>query len=173
MVYEATNGHLWAGELPAAWAFRRDDCAPFSQALPAMMQTISYRTGNDLDLDAVIELYRASTLGERRPVDDQERMGEMLRRANLVISAWEGGLLVGIARSLSDFTYCTYLSDLAVRVSHQRRGIGRELIRLTRQAGGRATIILLAAPKAVDYYTRIGFTGRPSAWTLGAEDQLQ
>ena len=138
-----------------------------------MTQRISYHTGNDLDLDAVIELYRASTLGERRPVDDKGRMGEMLRNANLMIAAWEGGLLVGIARSLSDFAYCTYVSDLAVRVSHQRHGIGRELIRLTRQAGGRATIILLAAPKAVDYYPRIGFTRHSSAWILGAEDQLQ
>jgi predicted N-acetyltransferase YhbS len=138
-----------------------------------MMQKISYRTGNDLDLDALIELYRASTLGERRPVDDKERMGEMIRHANLVISAWKGGLLVGIARSLSDFSYCTYLADLAVRVSYQRRGIGRELIRLTRRAGGRATIILLAAPKAVDYYPRIGFKLHASAWTLGAKDQLR
>jgi predicted N-acetyltransferase YhbS len=138
-----------------------------------MMQQISYRTGNDLDLDAVIELYRASTLGERRPVDDKKRMGEMLRHANLVISAWEGELLVGIARSLSDFAFSTYLADLAVRVSHQRLGIGRELIRLTRQAGGRAMIILLAAPKAVDYYPRIGFKVHASAWTLGEEDRLQ
>ncbi len=138
-----------------------------------MTRRISYRIGNDLDLDAVVELYRASTLGERRPVDDRERMREMLRHANLVISAWEGGLLVGIARSLSDFAYCTYLSDLAVRLSHQRRGLGGELIRRTQRAGGQATIILLAAPKAVEYYPRIGFKAHPSAWTLGAEDSLR
>ena len=112
---------------------------------------IIYRTGNDLDLDAVIELYRASTLGERRPIDDRDRMGAMLRNANLVVTAWDGELLVGIARSVSDFSYCTYLSDLAVRMSHQRQGIGRQLIEQTREQGGKATIILLAAPKAVDY----------------------
>ncbi len=127
---------------------------------------ITYRTGNDLDLDPVIELYRASTLGERRPVDDRDRMGTMLRNANLVVSAWEGELLVGIARSVSDFSYCTYLSDLAVRLSHQRQGIGRELIRRTSELGGRAQVILLAAPKAVDYYPRIGFTRHPQAWML-------
>lgn len=64
---------------------------------------ITYRTGNDLDLDAVIELYRASTLGERRPIDDRDRMGTMLRNANLVVTAWDGRLLVGMARALSDF----------------------------------------------------------------------
>ena len=69
---------------------------------------ISYRTGNDLDLDVVIELYRASTLGERRPVDDRACMEAMLRNANLVVSAWDGDLLVGVARSVSDFSYCTY-----------------------------------------------------------------
>src|SRR5439155_1469289 len=86
---------------------------------------ITYTIGNDLDLDAVIELYRASTLGERRPVDDRGRMAAMLANANLVVTAWDGDLLVGISRALSDFCYITYLSDLAVRVSHQRRGLGR------------------------------------------------
>ena len=134
---------------------------------------ITYQTGNNLDLEAVIELYRASTLGERRPVDDRERMRLMLANANLVVTAWDGGLLVGIARSVSDFSYATYLSDLAVRASHQKQGIGRELIRRTRQAGGAAMVILLSAPKAVDYYPRIGMRPHPSAWMLGAEEHLR
>ncbi|MGE5645708.1 MAG: GNAT family N-acetyltransferase [Acidobacteriota bacterium] len=128
---------------------------------------IEYRVGAPVGLDAVIELYRASTLGERRPVDDRPRMAAMLERANLVVTAWEGDLLVGISRSLSDFAYVTYLSDLAVRASHQRMGIGKELIRATQRASGPdATIVLLAAPKAVDYYPRIGFTRHDSAWIL-------
>jgi predicted N-acetyltransferase YhbS len=133
---------------------------------------ITYRIGNDIDLDAVIELYRTSTLGERRPVNDRERMQLMLRNANLVVTAWDGQLLVGMARSVSDFSYATYLSDLAVRASHQRKGIGRELIRRTQAEGDKATVILLSAPKAVDYYPRIGMKSHPSAWTLGAEDSL-
>ena len=127
---------------------------------------IEYRTGNDLDLDEVIELYVDSTLGERRPVDDRERMAGMLRHANLVISAWDGDLLVGLSRSVTDLHYATYLSDLAVRLSYQRRGIGRELIEKTRAAAPSATIILLAAPAAADYYPRIGFTAHESAWVL-------
>jgi predicted N-acetyltransferase YhbS len=134
---------------------------------------IAYRTGNDLDLDAVIELYRASTLGERRPVDDRERMKLMLQNANLVVTAWDGELLAGIARSLSDFSYATYLSDLAVRLSHQKQGIGRELIRRTQALGGQATVILLSAPKAVAYYPRIGMKPHPSAWMLRAGETLQ
>lgn len=127
---------------------------------------ISYRTGNDLDLDAVIDLYRASTLGQRRPVDDRTRMRKMLQNANLVITAWDGALLVGISRSLTDFSYATYLSDLAVRQSHQRQGIGKELMRRTQQASAPATIVLLAAPAAEQYYPHVGFTHHPQAWRL-------
>ncbi len=130
------------------------------------VESLCYRVGNNLDLDAVLELYEASTLGERRPVHDRDRMAAMIRNANLVVTAWDGDLLVGIARSVTDFAYCTYLSDLAVRQSHQRHGIGRELIRRTRELGGEATVILLSAPAATGYYPRLGLTQHLSAWTL-------
>ena len=134
---------------------------------------IHYRTGNDLDLDQVIELYRASTLGERRPVDERERMAAMMRHANLVITAWEGELLVGISRSLTDFVYITYLSDLAVRMSHQRLGIGKQLMRRTQAAAPQAKIVLLAAPAAERYYPHVGFTHHPQAWILNTKDRIQ
>ena len=127
---------------------------------------IKYRTGNEVDLDAMIELYVDSTLGERRPVDDRERMGRMLEEADLVLTAWDGGKLVGISRSITDWVYCTYLSDLAVRADYQGRGIGKELVRRTREATPQATVILLSAPKAVDYYPKIGMTRHDSAWVL-------
>jgi len=135
------------------------------------MRGIAYRVGNDLDLDAVIELYRASTLGERRPVDDRDTMGAMMTHANLVVTAWDGDLLVGIGRTLTDFAYVGYMSDLAVRLSHQRQGIGTELIRRTRERMGPASaLVLLAAPKARAYYPGLGFTQHDSAWVLRASD---
>ena len=128
----------------------------------------------DSSLDKVVELYRASTLGERRPVDDRERMRQMFIHANLVVTAWDGAQLVGIARSLTDFTYITYLSDLAVRVSHQRQGIGRELVRRTQIAcGPKGRVLLLAAPAAEKYYARIGFEQKPQAWWIGNRDPLK
>jgi predicted N-acetyltransferase YhbS len=133
---------------------------------------IGYRVGNDIDLDAFIDVYRDSTLGERRPVDDRERMQQMLARANLVVSAWDGERIIGVARSLSDFCYATYLSDIAVRLPYQRRGVGRELIRRTQAEGGKATVYLFAAPKAVDYYPRVGF-GAGSGWMLRSEEKLR
>ena len=134
---------------------------------------IQYRTGNDIELDEVIDLYVDSTLGERRPVADRARMAGMLRHANLVITAWDDDLLVGISRSVSDFHYATYLSDLAVRLSYQRRGLGRELIQRTRAAAPDAAIILLAAPAAEAYYPRVGFTAHASAWVLRAGEPLR
>ncbi|HUR39187.1 MAG TPA: GNAT family N-acetyltransferase [Planctomycetota bacterium] len=135
---------------------------------------IRYRTGNHVDLDALIDLYKASTLGKRRPVDDRERMASMLRHANLVVTAWDGELLVGVSRALSDFSFVTYLSDLAVRQSHQKRGIGKELIRRTQaQAGKHAKLILLAAPAAEQYYPHIGFTHHPQAWMLGPDERVK
>jgi predicted N-acetyltransferase YhbS len=135
---------------------------------------ITYRTGNQLDVDAVIELYNSCSLGARRPVGERDRMVTMLANANLVITAWDGDVMVGISRSLTDFTYATYLSDLAVRETYQRHGVGRELIRLTQEAGGPKTrVILLAAPAAVDYYPRVGFTRHDSAWTILGNEPLQ
>ncbi|MGK2855634.1 MAG: GNAT family N-acetyltransferase [Thermoanaerobaculia bacterium] len=134
---------------------------------------ITYRLGNDIDLDDFIELYRASTLGERRPIGNRETMAAMLAHGTLTVSAWHGERLVGIARSLTDFAYVAYLSDLAVHIDYQRRGIGVELIARTRAAmGPDSTIILLAAPAAVDYYPKIGFTRHPHAWILRARDSF-
>ena len=137
------------------------------------MSAITFRIGGDLDLDEVIELYAATSLGVRRPLDDRAAMADMLRHANLIVTAWDGPLLVGIARSLADFSYTAYLADLAVRESHQHRGIGRDLIRHTREAlGPRCKLVLLAAPLAIDYYPKLGFTQHPSAWTLDAHEPL-
>ena len=128
---------------------------------------IDYRSGDTLDIDQFIELYRSSKLGERRPLDDRERLTTMLRNANLVITAWDGDLLVGLSRCLTDFAHFTYLADLAVRVSHQRRGIGRELMRRTQELSGPNTsILLLAAPGAQAYYPHTGFTYAQNAWIL-------
>jgi predicted N-acetyltransferase YhbS len=135
---------------------------------------ITYRRGNDLDLAQVMDLYRASTLGERRPIDDRAILADMIRHSNLVVTAWDGDVLVGISRSLTDFSYVAYLADLAVRDTHQKLGIGRELIARTRaEMGPRSMIVLLAAPAAVDYYPKLGFTQHGSAWVLRAGDELR
>lgn len=137
------------------------------------MREITYRYGNDLDLDQVIDLYHASTLGERRPVDNREIIADMIHHANHVVTAWDDELLVGIARTLTDFSYVGYLADLAVRASYQRQGIGVELIRKTRERmGTRSMLVLLAAPKAAEYYPKIGFSQHESAWILRAGERF-
>lgn len=117
-----------------------------------------------------VDLLKRSTLSERRPVNDPKCIAAMLRHCNLLCTAWEGGKLVGVARSLTDFEYCCYMSDLAVDEAYQKRGIGKKLIALTKsRLGEKAKIILLAAPKAKGYYPKIGFDAHPSAWVLPAE----
>lgn len=134
---------------------------------------ITYQMGNDLNLDDMIELYKASTLGERRPIDDRTCMAGMLQNANLIITAWDNDLMVGIARTVTDFHFCAYLSDLAVRQSHQRQGIGKELIKQTQaKLEPTATLILLAAPAAAEYYPHVGFEKHPSAWTLKSGQEI-
>lgn len=136
-------------------------------------RSLAYREGNDLDLDSVMDLYRRSQLAERRPIDDRAIFADMLRHANLVMTAWDGSALVGIARSLTDFSYVAYMSDLAVDVGWQRRGVGRRLVEETRRRmGPRSSIVLLAAPAARKYYEKIGFAPHDSAWVLKAGDPL-
>lgn len=137
------------------------------------MSEITYRLGNDLNLDDVVELLQATSLGVRRPIHDRAAIANMIQHGNLTVTAWDGPLLVGIARSLTDFSFVAYMSDLAVRETYQRQGIGRELIQRTRAELGPATkLVLLAAPAAVDYYPQLGFTQHPSAWTLDAHEPL-
>ena len=115
-----------------------------------------------------IDLLRRSTLAERRPVDDRDRIGRMLANADIILCARDAsGRLVGVSRAITDFAYCCYLSDLAVDASWQRRGIGKELIRRTHAlAGDETMLILLAAPKAQGYYPHIGMETCDRAFTL-------
>ncbi len=114
-----------------------------------------------------IDLYNRSTLGERRPVDNINTFTDMLTHANLIITAWDENVLVGIARSLTDFSYVAYLADLAVDEKYQRQGIGKQLIEETKiRLGPECMIVLLAAPKANQYYEHLGFENHPRAWTL-------
>jgi GNAT superfamily N-acetyltransferase len=127
----------------------------------------------DLSVEAFIDVLRRSTLSERRPIDDPERIRGMLAHADIILTARVDGRLIGISRAITDFSYCTYLSDLAVDEAYQRQGIGKELIRRTHEAAGRQTLlILLAAPKARGYYPHIGMTGHDSCWMIPAEQKL-
>jgi predicted N-acetyltransferase YhbS len=117
--------------------------------------------------DEFIDLLERSTLAERRPVHEKKTMQGMLEHADVIITARLDGRLVGVSRAITDFSYCTYLSDLAVDKQHQRQGIGKTLIRLTHEAAGlNTTLILLSAPLARTYYPHIGMTQHDSCWLI-------
>ena len=127
---------------------------------------LTYRTNHPVSRAQFIALLQKTSLGARRPLAEAERIDAMLQNADLRISAWVDDRRVGIARAVTDYAYCCYLSDLAVDEAWQRRGIGQELLATLKQAlHPQCKIILLAAPQAVDYYPHIGFTQHPSAWT--------
>jgi predicted N-acetyltransferase YhbS len=134
---------------------------------------VKYQTEETLSPEEFRDVLVRSTLAERRPTDDLERLSKMLRHANLIITAREDGKLIGVARSLTDFTFCTYLSDLAVDESYQKKGIGKELIRRSKIAAAQAKLILLAAPKAVNYYPGIGMTKMEQCYILDDIDALK
>ncbi|HLR49794.1 MAG TPA: GNAT family N-acetyltransferase [Candidatus Sphingobacterium stercoripullorum] len=117
---------------------------------------ITYRTDITPDTNQIIDVYNSS--GINRPTTDKERIAKMYNSSNLIITAWDNEKLVGISRSLTDFCYCCYLSDLAVRKDYQASGIGKKLIELPRSRIGEQTaLILLSAPTAMDYYPKVGF----------------
>lgn len=126
---------------------------------------ITYTDDADLTVESAIDLYNRSTLGERRPVDRPDIFEGMIGNADLTITAWDGDRLVGIARTLTDFTYAAYLADLAVDADYQRQGLGKRLINETRaRLGAECMIVLLAAPQADKYYEKLGFERNPRAW---------
>ncbi len=129
--------------------------------------TVTYRLEPDLSSAEFIDVLVRSTLAERRPVGDADAIRAMLKNAGVIVTARLDGLLVGASRAITDFAYCTYLSDLAVDAAHQRRGVGRELIRRTHEVAGlHTTLILLAAPKAESYYPYVGLTKHESCWVI-------
>ena len=126
---------------------------------------IDYQLEPQLSAEEFIDVLVRSTLGERRPVDDRERVESMLKNADLIVTARSNGRLVGVSRAITDFAFCTYLSDLAVDESCQKQGIGRKLIERTHEAAGLMTrLILIAAPKARSYYPHIGMVPHDSCW---------
>ncbi len=126
---------------------------------------VSYQLETDLTPDEFVDVLRRSKLAERRPVDEPATIKAMLEHADVIVTARSEAELIGVSRAITDFAFCTYLSDLAVDVQFQQQGIGKELIRRTHQASGLSTtLVLLSAPQAESYYPHIGMTKHQSCW---------
>jgi predicted N-acetyltransferase YhbS len=133
---------------------------------------IEYQREFTLNADEFVDVLKKSTLGERRPINDSDRIHEMLQNANLIVTARKDGELIGVARSLTDFSFCTYMSDLAVNQKYQKMGIGIRLIKETKMHAPKAKLILLAAPAAVNYYPKTGMTNFPHCFLLNDVNEL-
>jgi predicted N-acetyltransferase YhbS len=134
---------------------------------------IEYKLNLNITTEEFIEVLKNSTLGERRPIDDLKTIKGMIENSNLIVTASIDNKIIGIARAVTDFNYCCYLSDLAVDKQYQKNGIGKQLIsKVQEQLNGKCKIILLSAPDAKEYYPKIGFTQHNSAWTLQRDKKL-
>jgi len=135
---------------------------------------ISYKVNSPITAEQFIELLKESTLSGRRPIEDKNCMEGMVNNSNLLVTAWHGDNLVGVARSVTDFHYACYLSDLAVDKKYQMRGIGKKLQTITQQQlGEKCILILVAAPTAHSYYEHIGFTNNPRCWVLEPNEKIR
>jgi predicted N-acetyltransferase YhbS len=135
---------------------------------------IQYQIDKEIRVEDFVDVLRRSTLGERRPIDDLECMRGMLEHADLLVTAWDGEILVGVSRSVTDFHYACYLSDLAVDSKYQKLGVGKKLIDLTQQQlGPKCKLILISAPAANEYYPRIGFDHQQRTWVLPRDKHVR
>lgn len=126
---------------------------------------LTYTTKKLISVESYVDLISSTSLKDRRPLNDYDRIEQMLKKASLTVTAWDGNELVGIARSVTDFAYCCYVSDLAVRGNYQKKGIGKKLLQITKDnIHNNAKIILLAAPQAEEYYPHIGFEKHNAAF---------
>ena len=124
-----------------------------------------FKINTKLTSEQVADLFSRS--GINRPVNDLPRIQKMIDNANLTISVWDKDNLVGIARSLTDFCYCCYLSDLAVDKKYQKKGIGKELIKRTKkEISDKSMLLLLSAPTAMEYYPKVNFIKSESAFIM-------
>lgn len=127
---------------------------------------IRYSTTDIINAELFKDILIRSTLAERRPINDMNKISKMIENGDIVATAWDDNKLVGIARSITDYAFCCYLSDLAVDKDYQRKGIGRHLIEITRkQIDSDIPLFLFAAPKVESYYPKIGFQSKP-AWII-------
>jgi ribosomal protein S18 acetylase RimI-like enzyme len=134
---------------------------------------VEYKYNQPITVEKFVALLKASSLAERRPIENLECLQGMLDNANLTYSAWINNTLVGIARCTTDFHYCCYLSDLAVDQDLQHSGIGKELINLCiAKTKDTCKLVLLASPDANSYYPNIGMQHMDRCWILNPEDQL-
>lgn len=130
---------------------------------------ISYSFDKIPTADQIIELY--DNAGLPRPTSDKERIQKMYDNSNLIITAWDNELLVGVSRSITDWVWSCYLSDLAVRDEYKKEGIGRKLINLTKEkVGEQSMVLLLSVPSAMEYYPKVGFTKQESSFIINRAD---
>ena len=117
---------------------------------------ITYKVNMKITVEELSHVFKSS--GIKRPSDDFNRLQRMIENSNVLITAWDNDLLIGVARAITDYSYSCYLSDLAVDNEYQNKGIGKNLVQLVQEdIGEEVALILLSSPIAMEFYPTIGF----------------
>ncbi|MBM7605889.1 N-acetylglutamate synthase-like GNAT family acetyltransferase [Metabacillus crassostreae] len=127
---------------------------------------ITYKVNDVINADELAEVFKLS--GIKRPVEDLPRLQKMIEHADIIITAREEGKVIGVARAITDYHYCCYLSDLAISKDYQGKGIGKKLVALLKEElGEKVSLILLASEEAMEYYPKIGFDTIDNGFKIG------
>lgn len=128
---------------------------------------IKYETQKKITVAELTSILQRSTLGQRRRLDNEARLQRNIDHADFLCTAWDNGRLVGLARGLTDFGDVAYLADLCVDTDYQHQGIGHQLVNKVRKViGNDVKLVLFAAPAAVEYYPKIGFTANHNGFVM-------
>jgi GNAT superfamily N-acetyltransferase len=135
------------------------------------MIEITYKIDVIPEIDQLLDLFSYSDYFPIKDKTDLARMEKMFRNANIVVTAWENGTLIGLSRAICDFSYCCYLSDLCVRDNYKRNGVGKALVKITKDlAGDECKLILQSSPNAIEFYKGIGMEQISSAFIINRKN---
>ncbi len=82
------------------------------------------------------------------------------------IGAWDGPVLVGSVRVLTDGYLFSTVPEILVDPAHQRRGIGAELMRRALAAAPGNTLFLGAQPESRLFFEKIGCVRGPTGYVM-------
>lgn len=131
--------------------------------LPASMDSIGYRP--DFSAEDFIALANRVWPGSYDLMRTHEALGRTIN-----IGAWDGLRLVGSVRVLTDGYFFSTVPEILVDPDYQRRGIGRELMRLAVERTSRGALFFGAQTQSVAFFERIGCTRGPVGFVLRRAD---
>ncbi len=125
---------------------------------PTLKPTITFSEKKNLDPAKLVRLYQQAPWTKGRTLEDAR---EMLRHTDVAVTAWDGDLLVGFGRVLTDYVYRATIWDVIVDKTYQRRGVGANVIQriLTHPRLKKVELFWLCT-RMPGFYEKLGFSSK-------------